>query len=449
MKRHFHALSVALLAMACDGATPPSVTCGEGTTLVDGACVVTCDPAACPSGACADDGRCVECVTDAHCPAEAPRCAVDRCVACVPGGDECAAGTACDPVTLTCVDASCVPERCPSGACAASGQCAECASDGDCPSGRTCVDQVCRGCVGGEACPGGTYCDEASDACVRGCAADDACTSGECASTHDCVGCVDDGECAGGRLCVAGSCVEGCSTERPCEEGLACCGGVCRSVLEQEHCGGCGRACTTDQLCDGTCQDFALTSVCRLSPRIVRSGDPEDDAASDLIAAALPGCDPPLTLTTVRHDDPGVLAPDGRPLAAPGTLNVLVGRLHPAVDYLVHDAGVTLVHETPHDTSAGALVYRLRRTGARQLDVTPDRGFFIVQLVREPIDGSVNLLVHGLSDRGTRGGAWYVANRVIPFRGAFTGTYYVVEYVDQDGDEVPEPSDLYNLYIND
>lgn len=72
--------------------------------------------------------------------------------------------------------------------------------------------------------------------------------------------------CASSELCCGGSCVAmsaaaasgcpSCSTQHPCAQTASCCGGACRDLEhDRRHCGACGHSCEQAQrCCDGECK---------------------------------------------------------------------------------------------------------------------------------------------------------------------------------------------------
>ncbi|HEY8432812.1 MAG TPA: hypothetical protein VIL20_30785, partial [Sandaracinaceae bacterium] len=67
-----------------------------------------------------------------------------------------------------------------------------------------------------------------------------------------------------GSLFAAVAMLSGCNdSSPPCEEGLTLCGTACVDLrTDRSHCGGCGMACGTDELCQGgTCVTSCSTGM--------------------------------------------------------------------------------------------------------------------------------------------------------------------------------------------
>ena len=161
-------------------------------------------------------------------------------VTCTPIGGICAAGGECCAPNV-CADGACVAE-CPPGYRLCDGVCyaGGCCADTDCGDGcLVCgTDHVCHSCEDvGLVCQNG--------ACVT--------EPAQCGSAN-CDGCCDaNGNCrsgTSGAACGANgaACVD-------CPGQQSCCSGTCANVqTDPAHCGGCGDACTSGQMCQkGTC----------------------------------------------------------------------------------------------------------------------------------------------------------------------------------------------------
>ncbi len=222
-----------------------AVTCAEGETCADGACVTTCttdadcdDTDLCTADTCTD-GACGNVATDCD---DMVNCTDDSCDAatgdCVNAAVACTGTEVCDETDGTCV----------AGPCDVDADC----DDSDLCTTDTCVDAACVNAA--------VDCDD-SDACT-----DDSCdsTDGSCVNT--------DVTCATGEVCgtdgVCTACTA-CTTDADCaDDGLFCNG--------TESCGadGCcessGDPCTASQVCnedtqacdsDGTGETFTLATT--------------------------------------------------------------------------------------------------------------------------------------------------------------------------------------------
>jgi hypothetical protein len=130
----------------------------------------------------------------------------------------------------------------------------ECTTDADCagnPAGKVCdtAKGDCVGCLpSNDTCPVGQYCDPTKNTCGVGCTDDTDCDPANdlfCdTAAHTCVGCVTDMNCPAGSICIAKTCVPGCTDAQPCQLGFSCCSSVCFDLVnDPEHCGDCNNVC--------------------------------------------------------------------------------------------------------------------------------------------------------------------------------------------------------------
>lgn len=203
-----------------DGDLCKGVSCGTGTTCVDGQCVSGCYLSPCKGVRCADNYF----------------CSAGRCVAIVPGSKACPPGYRCHT--------SCRPKD----ACT-NVRCGPCQS---CVAGK-CVENPCA-CV---TCPAGEFCDagecKASCGCEGGCKSGATCAGGQCLPASGWPGCTPD--CAN-KLCgSADGCGSICKTGLGCAAGTVCKNGTCACV---PSCA--GKACGADDGCGGTCNSGTCPS---------------------------------------------------------------------------------------------------------------------------------------------------------------------------------------------
>lgn len=212
--------------------------------------------------------------------AGAPRCDED--------GGACPQNEVCDPTLHACVAACAKSADCESGVCDhASGHCVECLESFDCQDASRSYCDVerhrCGECLPDQGeCPAGERCasDETGYRCVLGCNSDGDCLvlrlghdaglsevdggaldgKAKCdPAAHRCVECLDDADCPDATVCKRGACVTGCSTEKPCQPGQACCEGLCAdTAADVGNCGQCGNACQDGaSCCGGACVDVS------------------------------------------------------------------------------------------------------------------------------------------------------------------------------------------------
>jgi hypothetical protein len=225
-----------------------------------------------------------------------------RCVQCLAARDTCPAAQRCDETANTCVagcrnDEGCAGDGGAGARCnTTTHACVECVTNDHCGPGRLCVGSTCvtgcdpsHGCPSGQSCCGGACVETASNTahcgrCDNLCAAANAtaaCTNGTCgvgtcnAPFADCNAMAADGcevdtssavaHCgACGVVCATPNgtpaCVMGVCGSGPCSAGYGNCDGMAPNGCETDtrtntaHCGTCGNACATGQMC--------IASVC-------------------------------------------------------------------------------------------------------------------------------------------------------------------------------------------
>ncbi len=399
------ALSLALTACPSEPSTEDGGTT-EDSGSPDGSVPTTNCPAGvvCPSDTCLTSGTCA-CLDNTHCSGATPQCdtATKLCVGCLEN-DHCSGATPqCDTTSKTCKPCT------PSGGCG--------------PHQFCDIDFTCK----------------------QGCSGDDACRSGQCLGTRDCADCTSDLECSAGKLCGTGTCGEACTQPGDCANGLDCCNGRCVDKAQDiDHCGACNQACTQSQFCDGTqCRDVRIQNVCQ-NPvvRILTNAFVHDtDAGMSIGNALASSCSPAVTSATL-HPPPytGVLdGGTGEPLTRGGVTLVVAGGSfgQKLVDY-VETSGIAPVYDSSDETTssftshdAGVVASTLRA------NIGPSHDFFLIELVRDPVRGSLALIAYGLSESGTDAAAYHWVNQMMPNLGSLDQAWYLYEWVD---DTTPGPS---------
>ncbi len=382
------------------GKPPPPTTDGGGGPVPDGGGGPVPDggpaPTACTtcaSGYCLPDGTCVQCGTDAQCSGVTAHC---------------------NPPTHTCV--ACIPST-------------------------------------GEGCSPSQFC--ASDfVCVSGCRNNAGCKSGICLANHDCAYCESNAECSQGRQCGTGTCSATCAGDGDCTGGRKCCGGACIDLTRDiHHCGTCALNCNANQFCTGTaCKSVALTNVCDNSAAtVLLDGLSADNDAGYVLASALTsGCSPAPTVTVIpQQASQDIDAGSGRPLLGGGKLLVAAGGSfgQNLVDY-VERSGISPIFDSSTNNSYS---FSTRDGGGVALFYAPSSSlsashdYFVVQLVREPVNGTLSLVSYGFDGPGTQASAWFFAHKVMVNRAAYPGSWYVVEWTNADGDPAPSAGDTYTV----
>ncbi len=292
------------------------------------------------------------------------------------------------------------------------------------------------------------------------------CASGVCDMNGNCTPCVKDDECTGGLVCNAGTCGPRCGDGGvACTGNLVCCTDHCVDITrDPRHCGACTTTCPATQFCGNAatpvCRDNVLRNVCNTKKAtFLLDGLVEDDAASNVVRAAIAAhCVPVPVLTSVDQlMSVAINTTTGQPLAGGGELLVAAGgdSTQRLVGYL-EDSRTTAIY---NDSDGITELHFKRRGGApdggdaiirtvtlASLNATHD--FFVVYVVKEPISGTFSLVVYGVNSPGTRAGAFYLANVILPdIVGAdvpaFTEAWYLYEWTMADGGAGPSLADTF------
>jgi hypothetical protein len=281
------------------------------------------------------------------------------------------------------------------------------------------------------------------------------CASGVCDMNGDCTPCVRDAECTGGRVCNAGSCGPRCGDGGvACTGNLVCCVDHCVDITrDPQNCGMCAMTCAATQFCGNAstpvCKDNILRNICNTKrATFLLDGLADDDAASAVIRTAIASlCIPVPVLTSIGQDQSTAInTSTGQPLVGGGELLVAAGG----------DSTQLLVRYL--ETSGTSSIYN-QTDGVTQLDFrrrggAPDGGdsvvravplstihashdFFVVYVVKDPVTGTLSLVVYGIDSPGTRAGAFYFANVILPDMvqadmTAFTQAWYLYEWTSAD-----------------
>jgi hypothetical protein len=291
------------------------------------------------------------------------------------------------------------------------------------------------------------------------------CASGVCDSNGNCTPCVKDDECTGGRVCNAGTCGPRCGDGgAACTGNLVCCNEHCvDTTRDPRYCGACGTTCSATQFCGNAstpvCRDVLLRNVCNTKRgTLLLDGTDDDDASQVLRTAIQTHCVPVPVLTTVGQGLSTAINPTtGQPLVGGGELLVAAGgdSWQLLVRWL-ETSGTSHVYNTTDGTTR--LEWK-RRGGSgdggdtvlKLVDLTmvnASHDFFLLEVVKDPISGTFSLVVYGVDSAGTRAGAFYFANVMLPSivgdaATPFTNAWYIYEWTGADGGTTPSMSDTF------
>ena len=295
------------------------------------------------------------------------------------------------------------------------------------------------------------------------------CASGVCDSNGNCTPCVKDDECKGGLVCNAGTCGPRCGDGgTACTGNLVCCSDHCvDTTRDPRYCGACGTACSATQFCGNAqtpvCKDVVLRNVCNTKrATFLRDGATEDDAASQVVQNALAMyCVPAPTMTQVGQSLSTAVNPvTGQPLVGGGELLVAAGgdSLQHLVRYLETSGtstafnlsdGTTYLDWMKRGAAADGGDTRLLRVDI--LTLSPTHDYFLVEVVKDPISGTFSFVVYGVESPGTKAGAFYFANVMLPSivgdaATPYTDAWYIVDWTaSPDAGTVPSTSDTFTI----
>ena len=293
------------------------------------------------------------------------------------------------------------------------------------------------------------------------------CASGVCDMNGECKPCVQDSECKGGNVCNAGVCGPRCGDGgTTCSGSLQCCNEHCvDTTRDPRHCGACGTTCSATQFC-GTaatpvCTNNVISNICNTKKAtFLLDGLPDDDGASNVLRAAVAMyCSPVPTLVSVDQTmSPAINTMTGQPLAGGGELLVAAGGdSTQLLARFLEQSGTSSVY----NESDGATSIRFRRRGGAAdggdavivdvplATITLTHDYFLVEIVKEPITGTLSLKVYGVDSPGTKAGAYYFANQILPNVMTFNKSWYLYEWTagagDAGGDGGPSAGDTFTL----
>ncbi len=430
--------------------------CQAGFVCTNRTCTPGCNAnQACPTGQHCNTamGQCVQCLGDNDCSGATPRCdtSTNTCVACLPASDNCPTGEYCRPDHV-CEQGCKTGADCPSGTCLPNHSCANCTADSQCAAGQVCSNGTCIEmcsttvpCGAGKDCCGGHCYDLKNDpvhcgSCTNACGSGDSCCNGSCAALNTPSNC---GAC--GTACGAGQ---------------GCCGSTatCTTLNALNNCGACGVTCGADQFCDGTmCRNIVFPEFCaNKNVYAIYDGLTLDDAATNTLASTIAQyCSSQTNIVYGQQTNAQwVDQTTGALLLGGGSTVVTAGGPFPnkPVKWLERTDQVTKVY---FDTNGIDTYYFKKRVDGSVLVTRPQtycstastQDVFLVELSADPTSGTLALIEYGLcgGGYGTRSGAWFWANTMLPNRASYPNSWYIYEWTDQNANAQPDAIDTFTL----
>jgi hypothetical protein len=295
------------------------------------------------------------------------------------------------------------------------------------------------------------------------------CASGVCDTNGDCKPCVKDDECTAGKVCNAGTCGPRCGDGGViCTGNLVCCSEHCiDATRDPQHCGACGTTCSANQFCGNAstpaCKDTLLRNLCNTKKAtFLLDGLSDDDASSNVMKNAIVSlCVPaPMVASVSQSTSTAINNTTGQPLVGGGDMLVAAGG--DSTQLLVKYLETSRTSPVYNETDGVTQLQWKRRGGAADggdavivtvdlTTITPTSDYFLAEVVKDPISGTFSLIVYGVESPGTRAGAFYFGNVILPnIVGAdvttITQAWYIYKWTSANpADAGPSLGDTYLL----
>jgi hypothetical protein len=194
-----------------------------------------------------------------------------------------------------------------------------------------------------------------------------------------------------------------------------------------------------------------VANMCELAlaTALLDGAPPDDRAAADVLSALSEHCPaPPATraLDQLRAD---VINPtDGRIVVSGGELLVLAGGpyFNRAAGFLERDRSAPV-----YNAGAQPAIEFVRSADGAVVgsstfpESTPSHDMIVIQVARERITGTLALMLYGFHPNGTLAAAWHFVHVMAPDLGSYREAYYVYDWTDTSGDQVPNAGDTWRL----
>lgn len=258
---------------------------------------------------------------------------------------------------------------------------------------------------------------------------------------------------AGSSSGSSGGIAPACDSKGGCADSSAtCCANSCVKVGQNpNYCGDCSTKCSSTQFCTTiTCSPMQFASLCA-NPgplTLVTDGHATDDEAGRGLAAAVSAACHVAAATTAPQTSAIEDPTDGRPLIGSGHTIILAGGpfFQKALAYLENTSA-----SAPVVFSSTSTTYSLvrRSTGVTIATsdttlITSQHDFFVVELLTEPISGTLAVAAYGFQPPGTAAASWYASHVMLTDLTTAMLTWAVVEWTDADGDALPGTGDTFS-----
>jgi hypothetical protein len=196
-----------------------------------------------------------------------------------------------------------------------------------------------------------------------------------------------------------------------------------------------------------------LANVCKSkNATFLLDGLQADQEATVVLQQALAArCTPaPMAKSVSQSASPAINTTTGQPVAGGGELLVAVGgdSAQRLVNYL-EDSGTSAVYNE-YD-GLNTLWFKRRDVNntilatVSRTTLTATHDYFLVEVVFDSMSGTLSLVLYGVDSPGTKAGAYYFANTMLPSIATHTHSWYLYEWMGVSADGTPGPGDMFTL----